>query len=140
MDDSRGEFDCQARWGHVAECAQRQGFFDFIAAYKILFDGVDAVDKDGRVRFFIEHDSNCNIASDFVLKARAIDQANGDIVAKVDVVTQDVRVDQLPDILASIVGLEIAFQELGPDLRHLGLDDLVLLVFGLAIADVTNEQ
>ena len=61
-------------------------------------------------------------------------------MAKVDVVTQDVRVDQLPDILASIVGLEVAFQELGPDLRHLGLDDLVLLIFGLAISDVTDEQ
>jgi len=61
-------------------------------------------------------------------------------VAKVDLVPENVRVNQLPDILLAIIGTQTAFGKLGADFRHFEMNDPVLLLLVLGVAHVANEQ
>lgn len=58
-----------------------------------MLDCVDAVNEDVGVGALVEDDADCNIARDFVLEARAINQADGDVVSKVHIVAENMRVD-----------------------------------------------
>ena len=84
-----------------------------MATRQILLNGVDAVDEDGLVRLFIKHDPHGDVARHFVLQTGAINQTHSHVVSKVDIVAQDVRVDQLPNVLASVVRHQVSFQKLG---------------------------
>ena len=73
--------------------------------HKYLLDCFDAVYKDVRVRFVVEHDSNRDVTRHFFLKALTIDQADSDVMTKVNIIAEDMSVDKLPDVLAPVIGL-----------------------------------
>ena len=105
MDDGRGELLGKARGRHVSKRAQSKSLLNFVSTSQILLDRLDAVNKDIGVRLVVEHDSNRYVTRHLFLKALTIDQTHGDIVSKINVIAENVRVDKLPDVLASVIGL-----------------------------------
>ena len=49
-------------------------------------------------------------------------------MTKINIVAKNVRIDELPNVLAPVIRLKVAFEELCTDLGHFGLDHLVLLL------------
>ena len=111
-----------------------------MTASQVCLDSVDAVDEDGLVRLFIKHDAHSDIASDLVLQTRAIDKADSHIVTEVYIVAQDMRINQLPDILSPVISHQVSFEKLSSDFGKLSLDDLIFLILVLAVANVTDKK
>ncbi len=61
-------------------------------------------------------------------------------MAEINIVTKYERVDQLPHVLLAVVAGDRAFEELLSDFGEFSLHDGLLLIFGLTVADVTNEE
>lgn len=61
-------------------------------------------------------------------------------MAEVDIVPQDVGVDQLPNILLLIVPTDPLVLEFASNLGHLLVYNLLFLVFGLAVPDISNVE
>jgi hypothetical protein len=61
-------------------------------------------------------------------------------MSEVYIVTQDVRVYQLPHILLLVVTTDSLVLEFTSDLRHFLVYYLLFLVFGLAVPDISNIE
>ena len=61
-------------------------------------------------------------------------------MAEVDVVAKDVRVYEFPHVLLLVVTTDSLVLELPSDLRHLLIHYLLLLVFSLAVSNVSNVE
>ncbi len=90
------------------------------------------------VRFLVEHDAGCDVARAFLSKLLGVDEVEGLLVAEVDIVTEDVRVNELPHVLLLVVAADALVLKLAPDLSHLLVHDLLLLVLRLAVPNVSD--
>ena len=103
MDDGRSQLISKSLRSYVTKRAQGKCLPDFIATDKILLHGLNTVDEKIGVRFLIQHDSNRNIPSHLILKLETVNQTDSHIMAKVNIIAQDVRVDQLPYVLLPVI-------------------------------------
>ena len=61
-------------------------------------------------------------------------------MAKIHIIAKDMGINKFPNIFLLVITRESLILELAPDLCHFLVDDLLFLVFGLAVSDITNEE
>ena len=61
-------------------------------------------------------------------------------MSEIDVVTKNVGVDQFPHVLLFVVAGHCFVLELAPYFGHFFIHYFLFLVFGLTVADVSDEQ
>jgi hypothetical protein len=61
-------------------------------------------------------------------------------MTEVDIVTKNVRVNELPHVFLLVIARETSVLEFASDLGHLIEYNLFLLIFGLAVADISYVE
>ena len=138
--DDVGQFGNELCKTNVSESCEGQTFANLIAAVEVGLHCVEHPLEECEVRLLVEHDADGNVARALLRELLRINQIQRFFVAKLNLISKNMGVNELPHILLLVVSRESLVLELLSNLCHLFMDNLDLLILGLAASDVANEN